>query len=130
MPAWKDALPEEARWQLVAFIRSQTAEQGVDDGEQAAIAIIERGGCFACHRIEHLARGGRIGPSWSELPEVAANRQAGFSAEEYIRNSILNPADFIVPGFEDASAMPGNFGELFTPEEIDILVAYLASLPD
>jgi mono/diheme cytochrome c family protein len=130
MPAWKDALTEEARWQLVAFIRSQTAEQVVDQGEQAAIAIIERGGCFACHRIEHLGRGGSIGPSWSELPEAAASRQAGLSAEAYIRNSILNPADFIVPGFEGASVMPGGFGELFTPEEIDILVAYLASLPD
>ncbi|MCA9968566.1 MAG: c-type cytochrome, partial [Anaerolineales bacterium] len=125
MPAWKHLIPEQERWQLVTFVRSQTAAAPIDEGEQAAIAIIEQAGCFACHRLDHLGRGGKLGPSWSELPAAAAGRIANLPAEDYVRQSILQPAAFIVPGYEEGSVMPSNFGELLTPEEIDMLVAYL-----
>ncbi|MBE2221337.1 MAG: c-type cytochrome, partial [Anaerolineae bacterium] len=130
MPAWKHTISEDARWQLVTFIRSQTANEAVDEGEQAAIAIIEKSGCFACHRLEHIGRGGKIGPPWSELPEVASTRQDGLSAADYVRMSIIDPAGFIVPGYEEASAMPPDFAEKLSEEEIDLLVEYLLNLPD
>ncbi len=125
MPAWKHLISEDDRWKVVTFIRSQASGGAVDEGEQAAIAIIERNGCFACHRLEHLGRGGKIGPSWTELPNVAGTRREGLSAEEYVRQSILAPDAFYVPGYEDANPMPLTFSESITPEELDILVAYL-----
>lgn len=66
---------------------------------------------------------------WDELGEVAASRVAGLSAEEYIRQSIVEPQAFTVEGFEDqANTMPPDFGEKLTPEELDLLVDFLANL--
>ncbi|MBM4424774.1 MAG: c-type cytochrome [Chloroflexi bacterium] len=123
MPQWKVKLTEEERWQLVAYIRSQTAEQ-VSDEDQAAIAVIEKAGCFACHRLDN--RGGTIGPEWNGIGETAANRVGGVSAEEYIHQSIVDPGAFTVPGYEDkAETMPRDFAQKLTAEEIDIIVQYL-----
>ena len=54
-------------------------------------------------------------------------------AESYIRESILDPnahlaegPDFFAPG--GTSVMPGNYDETLTTDEVDHLVAYLASL--
>ena len=129
MPAWGNTISEDERWQLVTYIRSQTSDEAVDEGEQAAIAIIEQSGCFACHRLEHISRGGKIGPAWSELAVSAAARKDGMSAVDYVRESIVDPATFIVPEYEEASPMPTNFDELLSAEEIDILVEYLLNLP-
>jgi cytochrome c oxidase subunit 2 len=46
--------------------------------------------------------------------------------EAYIRESIEDPGAFVVPDF--SNAMPGNFGTLFSIEEIDELIVYLKSL--
>ena len=48
------------------------------------------------------------------------------SAEEYIRQSILDPLAFVVDGF--APVMPVDFGETLSPQEIDDLVAFLLTL--
>ncbi|MCA9954804.1 MAG: c-type cytochrome, partial [Anaerolineales bacterium] len=128
MPAWKAYLTETERWQLIAYIRSQVGTQ-LSESDQAAIAVIEQAGCFACHRIEAFGRGGKIGPSWDEVGEMAGTRVSGMSGEEYIRQSILDPQAFTVPGFEDqANTMPADFGEKLTPEEIDLLVNFLTNL--
>jgi mono/diheme cytochrome c family protein len=45
----------------------------------------------------------------------------------YIRESILHPSAFLVPGFPD-NLMPKTYGEIFTDDEINDLVAYLMTL--
>ena len=128
MPSWKGYLTETERWQVIAYIRSQVGTQ-MSESDQAAIAVIEQAGCFACHRIESMGRGGKIGPGWDEVGLTADSRVPGLSAEEYIRQSILEPQAFTVEGFEDqATSMPPDFGEKLTPEEIDLLVDFLVNL--
>jgi hypothetical protein len=46
---------------------------------------------------------------------------------EYIRTSILDPGAFLVPGFPDF-LMPRTYGEIFTEDEINDLIAYLMTL--
>lgn len=131
MPAWGGFLSETERWQLVTYVRSKTADAEVDEGQQAAIAIIEQSGCFACHRSEAIGRGGKIGPGWDELAEVAATRVDGMSAEEYVRQSIVDPVAFIVPGYEDQAAlMPPDFADRLSEEEVGLLVEFLLGLDD
>jgi hypothetical protein len=48
------------------------------------------------------------------------------SAEEYIRQSILDPGAFVVPGYQDS--MPRDLGRDLSPTDLDALVAYLLSL--
>jgi nitric oxide reductase subunit C len=52
--------------------------------------------------------------------------------EEYIRESIENPSVYIVPGATFSaggkSIMPAIYHDMLKPEDIDHLVAYLATL--
>lgn len=46
---------------------------------------------------------------------------------EYIRTSIIDPGAYLVPGFPD-HLMPRTYGDIFTEDEINDLVAYLMTL--
>ena len=52
--------------------------------------------------------------------------------EDYIRESIVNPSAYVVPGptfsAGGQSIMPAIYGTMLKPEDIDQLVAYLATL--
>jgi cytochrome c2 len=67
-----------------------------------------------------------IGPSLAGIASRAAGRIEGYSAEEYIEDSILFPKDYLVEGFTDT--MPTNFGKDLTSEELNAVVAYLMTL--
>lgn len=93
--------------------------------------------CFACHSISpgvNLA-----GPSLAGMATRAAAAIADPSykgkaknAEDYIRESIVAPSAHLVPGptygANGRSFMPDNFDKQLTAQQIDQLVAYLATL--
>ena len=58
------------------------------------------------------------------LADNAATRVDGQDAETYVYNSIVNPNDYIVPGY-NANIMPANLAEQMTEEELDGLVNWL-----
>jgi nitric oxide reductase subunit C len=94
-------------------------------------------GCFACHSTAPGVD--MVGPS---VAGVGARAEAMIAdpgymgsatdAESYIRESILDPNAFLVPGAtfsaEGISFMPQNAEELLSAEEIEQLVAYLMTL--
>jgi mono/diheme cytochrome c family protein len=80
-------------------------------------------GCTGCHTMEGLSTA-VVGPNLTKIGSVAATRKSDLSAEEYIRESILNPSAYLVEGFQD-NLMPKNFGELIPATELDDLIAYL-----
>jgi cytochrome c2 len=81
--------------------------------------------CNTCHLVNAEAQ--LIGPGLLNISTRAAERVPGQSAEEYLHNSILHPSEFVVPGFPDM-LMPQTYGDIFTDEEINDLVAYLFTL--
>jgi mono/diheme cytochrome c family protein len=83
-------------------------------------------GCGGCHSIDGLTAG-TVGPDQTHIGTVAETRIPGFSAEEYIHESILNPSAYVVEGYQD-NIMPKNFGSLLDSNEISDLVAFLLSL--
>jgi cytochrome c oxidase subunit 2 len=117
----------EAEWE--AWVKDQ-AEGGAapEKGENPTAAgreIFTTGaGCNACHTLADANASAEVGPNLDELPDVAGKREKGTSAEDYVRQSILDPQAFVVKGFP-ANTMPKNFGDQLTPEEIDTLVQYL-----
>jgi cytochrome c2 len=87
--------------------------------------------CKACHSLQP----GQVlvGPSLAGVGTTAASREAGKSAEDYIRESIQNPNAFIVPDnpaymSNGKSAMPAGLGNSLTDQDLADLIAYLASL--
>ena len=81
-------------------------------------------GCANCH--EPNLFGQRLGPPLDHAGTLAANRRPGLSAEEYLRQSILDPGAYVVPGYQDS--MPRDLGRDLSPTDLDALVAYLLSL--
>jgi len=95
-------------------------------GDPAAGRLIfedpNKGGCLVCHKVGGKGGGPPGAPPMApDLTDVGKRLNP-----EKIRESILNPAAEIVPGF--APIMPPIFGEKLKAKEFEDLVAYLASL--
>ncbi len=85
--------------------------------------IFTERGCAGCHTIEGLSTG-VVGPNLTQIGEIAATLKEGYSAEEYIRESIQNPNAYIVEGYQP-NIMPQNYGQQLSQQELDDLVAFL-----
>ncbi len=101
--------------------------------ETAAIAAITKGTCLACHQISSVPGAvGTLGPNLDNIGAVAGTRVDGLSAQEYLLESILDPNAFIVPDCPMGPCLPNvmlpNLADILTAEEIDTIVAYLATL--
>lgn len=80
--------------------------------------------CNTCHLVDSEAM--LVGPGLLNVGERAETRIEGMAAEEYLYESIVHPNDFIVEGF--AGAMPTNYGDMLSDEEIYDIIAYMLSL--
>jgi mono/diheme cytochrome c family protein len=92
---------------------------------QPVIGTANAPGCITCHSLEPDVV--IVGPSQAGLGTRAETRVPGQSAEEYIRNSIINPDDYVVEGFAPG-VMYQNYGEELTEQEINDIVAYTLTL--
>ncbi len=96
------------------------AAAGTSDGA----ALFRAKGCATCHRGPDSQPPFDVGPDLRALTDVAATRELGVSAPDYVRRSIAAPDEFTVPGFarDGMGSMPTL---AVTAEEADALVAYL-----
>lgn len=98
------------------------------NGEElfALKAIGASAGCVTCHSLspDHVL----VGPSLAGIAERARERVEGMTADQYLRRSIVAPADHVVGTF-DADKMPSNYGDLLSDEQLDALVTYLKEAP-
>jgi len=76
--------------------------------------------CASCHHIDSIPS---IGPGLGGLADRADSRVSGQSAREYIFNSIIAPAKFIVPGF--SNQMYGLYGSKLTSQDVADTIAYV-----
>lgn len=90
-------------------------------------------GCSGCHGTMDGSMAANVGPSLIDYPDVGGTRIEGYSAEEYLYESILYPSEFISqecpngPCGGPPSAMPANFplrmGE--NPQDLRDLMSYI-----
>lgn len=91
-------------------------------------------GCAGCHVSTNT------GPAWlatADQPGIGARAETRFSdaaytgratsAQQYLLESVVNPAAYIVPGFETVN-MPPNYGQLLTAQDAADLIAYMLTL--
>lgn len=81
-------------------------------------------GCKTCHSLE--AGVTIIGPSLAGMADLAGGRNPELSAEDYLRQSILEPDAYVVEGFPKG-VMPGTFASDLKEIDIVSLVAFLMS---
>lgn len=82
-------------------------------------------GCVTCHSFDEGVV--LVGPSLFDLAVRAPGQVEGLSAEDYLRQSIVDPDAFIVPGFSKGQ-MVGGFDESLTPEQVDSLISFLLGI--
>jgi mono/diheme cytochrome c family protein len=93
-----------------------------DDPVVRGQGVYESAGCGACHTIEGVSVGA-VGPALNTIGTTAADRVAGLSAEEYIRQSILDPSAYLVEGYEDL--MLKTFADTLSETQLNDLIAFL-----
>lgn len=77
--------------------------------------------CGRCHFID--GQGGRVAPELTHIGTVADTRKGGATGEQYIRESIVSPGAYIVPGFNDV--MPRGLARNLSAKDLDALVLFL-----
>jgi len=81
-------------------------------------------GCGGCHAV--TSEDVIAGPALKNVADTAATRVEGMGAEEYLRQSMVDPQAHVVEGFE--TQMP-SYAQL-PEQDITDLVAYLMTLDE
>jgi len=88
-------------------------------------ALLQKGGCAGCHTIAGIDGAlGDLGPNFC-IPAKAF--QAGEVTMAFLQESIVDPNAKVEKNYP-ANIMPQGFSNLFTPDEITILAAFIATL--
>jgi mono/diheme cytochrome c family protein len=111
---------------VAAAVMSCTAEPRATEPVARGRQVYGELSCASCHEpgLVNLFR--PAGPPLDHVGTVAGTRRPGLAAEEYLRQSILDPGAFVVPGYPDS--MPRGVGDRLSPEDLADLVQYLSTL--
>jgi cytochrome c oxidase subunit 2 len=93
---------------------SELPEGSAERGE----AQFEQLGCSSCHGAQ-----AGVGPALSQIREDM-NRDEGYTADTYLRESILLPCEYEVEGY-NCHVMPSNYGEKLDVQMLADLIEYL-----
>ena len=81
--------------------------------------------CASCHKIEGTGAQGITGPDLTNIGTIGASRISGYTAEEYIRESIIEPDAYLVEGY--GNLMPAGLKDLLGAD-YEPIITYLVSL--
>lgn len=91
-------------------------------------------GCSACHGDPAVEGSNAVGPWAGDVPNLGGGARAGkedYTAADYLYESILLPSDYISPECPNGpcsgppSAMPANFGQRMSFQDMADVMAYL-----
>ncbi|MCA9912828.1 MAG: c-type cytochrome [Anaerolineae bacterium] len=87
--------------------------------------MVFQANCATCHALaEDVVI---VGPSLAHIATTAGNRVEGLAAEDYLRESIVNPNAYTVEGFAEG-AMQQNFATQLTSDDVTHVIAFLMTL--
>jgi len=100
---------------------TELAEAGAR-GQQVFLTV----GCATCHSLAGLSQAS-LAPDLSHIGGTAESRRPGLSAEQYLRESVLIPNAYFVPGYEP-DRVSQRCGGILSQQQLDELVAFLLTL--
>lgn len=113
----------------------------ISNGDPAVLAAFQKGTCGSCHTIAGIPNAaGVIAPNLTDINMTAEEHVKSGSytgkattAEEYIRESILDPNLFVAPkcptGDCAPNVMPATLKDTLNTDEINAIISYLGGLP-
>ena len=107
-----------------AWIADQQKAATQPSGGSADPAATFSANCASCHTFTPAGAKGTVGPDLDNLASDAQKYGGGESAEDYVKESIVDPSKVVVTGYPNG-VMPSNFGTALTSSQIDALVKYL-----
>lgn len=117
--------PAPRRTAEVAFVPRQEAPRA------SGLETYRDRYCGVCHTLDAAGTKGMFGPTHNGIGSTAAARVTDPSytgnastAEEYIRESIVDPTAYVVPGFELSRYRMGAY-TMLSEAELDALVQFL-----
>ena len=99
------------------------------DDASAGFAVAQSTGCTACHSSDGSVL---VGPSWLGVFGSERTFDDGSSLiadEAYLDESIIDPPAKVVAGFP-GNVMPPTYADTLSSADIDLLIAYIASLSE
>ena len=106
-------------------ILARWAEEGIEGSAASGESLYDvKFGCTSCHRNAASAPD-TIG-TWTRVTtmRLAEAQFAGYTAERYVVESIVQPGAYVVDGYS-SGVMPANFGSEMTDQQLADIVAYL-----
>ena len=108
---------------ITACGNTKTSDKSYSEAE--VLALFEKGACGTCHVIPGVPNAaGVIAPSLADVNVMA---------DEYLRESILDPNLFVAPecptGACTPNVMPATLKDTLNTDEINAIVSYLNGLP-
>lgn len=100
------------------------ASRGESLYKQSTIGTKSAEGCTSCHNQNESEGLADKAPYTAGTGTRAATRVPGMSAEEYIKESIMNPNAYVVENFKEGD-MYQTFKDELSEQQIADLVAYL-----
>ena len=82
--------------------------------------------CCTCHQTVSDQVSFSLGPNLAGVGRRAGMRVERLTAEEYLRQSMLKPGRYIVPGYRNM--MYPDYDVYFTEQDVHDLIAYLLTL--
>jgi cytochrome c551/c552 len=119
-------------------VRFDFIPQTASEAEVVDMALVERGivvyqnnYCGVCHALPTAETNGMLGPAHDNMGALAEERIAqpdytgtATTAAEYLRESLLDPAAYLVPGYAGSQHVMPAFTHL-PPEDIEAMVYML-----
>jgi cytochrome c oxidase subunit II len=113
---------EYAAWEQEAIAEAANAPDG--------LTVYTENGCGSCHLLEEAAAQGAVGPTHEGLAATAEQRLTdpaytgeATTPEEYVAESIRNPATYVVEGYQPV--MPPYGEEQIDEAELEAVVEFL-----
>ncbi len=117
---WEGTAVGDVELAEIAPVSELAAES--DDPVERGQVVYNNSGCGGCHAIEGISVGA-VGPALSQIATVGATRVEGYEAEEYIRDSIVNPDAYLVEGYDNL--MLKTFADSISADDLSDLIAFL-----